>query len=99
MDPRRKVYAASYVHEPPDQVVGVGVVLFGGKLRGVELGGPQDLQHAVQGLGYRYGAALLGRVDDVYYLGNRGRKKSPYSVAKQAIKKKKKHKGASASDA
>lgn len=35
--------AASYTHEPPDQVVRVGVIFFGGELRGVQLGGPQDL--------------------------------------------------------
>lgn len=41
------IYAASYTHEPPDQVVGVGVIFFRGELRGVELGGSQDLQHTI----------------------------------------------------
>lgn len=63
------IYAASYVHESPDEVIGVGVVLLRGELGGVELSGSQDLQHAVQGLGYGHWAALLGRIDDVYYLG------------------------------
>lgn len=62
---------ASYAHEPPHQVVGVGVIVFGGELRGVELRGPQDLQHPIQGLGHRHRAALLRRVDDVYHLPRR----------------------------
>lgn len=56
-------------HEPPHEVVGVGVLLLGAQLRGVELSGSQDLQHAVQGLCHRDGAALLRCVDDVYHLG------------------------------
>lgn len=63
------LYAAPYIHEPPNEVIGVGIVLFGGELGGVELSGSQDLQHAVQGLGYGHRAALLGRINDVYYLG------------------------------
>lgn len=78
------IYAASYTHEPPDQVVGVGVIFFGGELRGVELGGSQDLQHALQGLGYRYWAVLLGGVDDIYYLRKKEHK-SPHSAAKQTL--------------
>lgn len=58
----------SYIHESPNEVIGVGIVLFRGKLGGVELSGSQDLQHTVQGLSYGHRAALLGRVDDVYYL-------------------------------
>lgn len=78
------IYTASYTHEPPNQVVGVGVILFGGELRGVELGGSQDLQHTIQRLGYRHRAALLGCVDDVYYLGKR-KKRGPYSAEKQTL--------------
>lgn len=59
---------SSYTHQPPHQVVGVGVILLGGELWGVKLGGPQDLQDAVQSLGHRDRAVLLGCVDDVYYL-------------------------------
>lgn len=56
------------MHESPNEVIGVGIVLFRGELGGVELSGSQDLQHSVQGLSYRHRAAFLGRVDDVYYL-------------------------------
>lgn len=63
--------SVSYTHQPANQVVGVGVVLLGGQLRWVELGGPQDLQHPLQGLGHGDRAALLGRVDDVYHLRTR----------------------------
>lgn len=59
------------MHESPNEVIGVGIVLFGGKLGRVELRGSQDLQHSVQGLGYRHRAAFLGRVDDVYYLSRK----------------------------
>lgn len=60
----------SYAHETPNEVVGVGVVFFGGQLGGVQLSGPQDLQDAIQSLGHRNRTALLGRVDDVYHLQN-----------------------------
>lgn len=66
------ICAASYTHQPADQVVGVGVVLLGSQLGRVELGGPQDLQHPLQGLGHGDRAALLGRVDDVDHLSTRG---------------------------
>lgn len=56
-------------HEPPHKVVGVGVLLLGAQLWGVEFSGSQDLQHAVQGLCHGHGAALLRCVDDVYHLG------------------------------
>lgn len=49
----------------------MGIVLFRGELGGVELSGSQDLQHSVQGLGYRHRAAFLGRIDDVYHLGKK----------------------------
>lgn len=55
-------------HQPPDQVAGVRVLVLGPQLGGVELGGAQDLQHTVQGLGHWHRAALLGRVDDVDHL-------------------------------
>lgn len=61
----------SYTHKPANQVACVWVIFFGGKLRGVELSGPQDLQHTVQSFGYRYWTALLSCIDDVYYLGMR----------------------------
>lgn len=70
------LYAASYIHEPPNEVISVGIVLFRGELGGVELSGSQDLQHAVQGLGYGHWAALLGRINDVYYLGKEKNKRS-----------------------
>lgn len=89
----------SYTHEPPNQVVGVGVIFFGGELRGVELSGPQDLQHTVQSLSHRNRTALLSCVDDVYYLGKRKKemkKKSPFSVTKQTQHTNKRHKELSA---
>lgn len=70
------IFAASYIHESPNQVIGVGVILFGGELRGVELSGSQDLQHALQSIGYRYRTALLGCIDDVYHLGKKGKQKT-----------------------
>lgn len=68
---RNKLHAASHMHESPNEVIGVGIVLFRGELGGVELSGSQDLQHSVQGLGYRHRAAFLSRIDDVYYLGKK----------------------------
>lgn len=82
MNSKAYFYIASYIHEPPNQVIGVGVIFFRGELRGVEFGGSQDLQHALQSLGYRYWTALLGCVDDIYYLEKKANK-SPHSAAKQ----------------
>lgn len=75
---------ASYIHEPPNQVICVRVIFFGGKLRGVEFGGSQDLQHTFKSLGHRYWTALLGCVDDIYYLEKKAHR-SPHSVAKQTL--------------
>lgn len=66
-----RILTNSYTHKPANQVACVWVIFFGGKLRGVELSGPQDLQHTVQSFGYRYWTALLSCIDDVYYLGMR----------------------------
>lgn len=74
MNSKAYFYIASYIHEPPNQVIGVGVIFFRGELRGVEFGGSQDLQHALQSLGYRYWTALLGCVDDIYYLEKKAKK-------------------------
>lgn len=68
--------SAAYSHEAPDQIVGVGVILFGGQLRGVQLSSPEDLQHSIQSLGHCHRAALLRCVYDIYHLRKRG-KKSP----------------------
>lgn len=69
------------MHESPNEVIGVGIVLFRGELGGVELSGSQDLQHSVQGLGDRHRAAFLGRVDDVYYLGKKENRRDSLDAA------------------
>lgn len=59
----------------------MGVVLFRGELGGVELSGPQDLQHPVQGLGDGHRAAFLGRIDDVYHLGRKENRRVSLAAA------------------
>lgn len=58
----------------------MGVIFFGGQLWGVQLGGPQYLQHALQSLGHRHRAALLSCVDDIYDLWKEGRKEGNKTV-------------------
>lgn len=63
----------------------MGVVLFRGELGGVELSGPQDLQHPVQGLGDRHRAAFLGRVDDVYHLVKKENRRVSLAAARKHV--------------
>ena len=60
----------TYRHEPPDQVISDGVLLHV-QVRGVELGGAEDLQHAVEGLHHGIGTVLLGRINYVDDLEHR----------------------------
>lgn len=52
-------------HQPPDQVIRMGIFILGAQLWGVQLSGPQDLQYPVQSLRYRHRTALLCRINDV----------------------------------
>lgn len=59
---------AAHRHQPPHEVIRVGVFILGAQLWGVELSCPQDLQDPIQGLCHGHGTAFLRCIDDVDYL-------------------------------
>lgn len=55
-------------HEAPHQVIGMWVVILGHEVWGVELSGPEDVQHAAQRLHHGQWAVGLCRTEDVHHL-------------------------------